>query len=89
MSAQHELETLDQLQGGALSLKIIRMVYPDADHFLRGVYGLLKGGDVRLIENDMEVPDWRWRELFIDSSAIEKLDTMTLTLTEQGAKRIG
>ena len=38
-----ELETLDQLLGGALALAIIRGCYPDHDRFVRGVSGLSPG----------------------------------------------
>ncbi len=41
-----ELETLDQLLGGVLSLAVIRNLYPDGDAFRRGVFGLLSSGDV-------------------------------------------
>ncbi len=58
-----ELETLDQLLGGALSLAVIRNLYPDGEAFRRGVFGLLSSGDVCLLMIDQTiVPSWRWRE---------------------------
>jgi len=84
-----ELETLDQLLGGPLSLEIIRRVFPNSDAFMRGVLGLLTCGDVRLLElEENEVPSWRWREMFIEGSVSGMLDDLKLEITEQGAKRI-
>lgn len=83
-----ELETLDQLDGGDLRLTIIREVYPDADHFLRGVHGLLQNGDVRLLEAGSEVPKWRWRDLFENGSIMTNLEGFVLSITDQGVKRI-
>jgi len=84
-----ELETLDQLLGGELSLAIIRQVYPSAEAFMQGTLGLLTSGDVRLFTLDQnEVPRWRWRELFVNGEVMEVLDSMKLEITDQGAKRI-
>jgi hypothetical protein len=84
-----ELETLDQLVGGDLPLKIIRGLYPDAEAFRRGVLGLLSCGDVLLLMIDRtEVPKWRWRELFVEGMVMDELGNMRLTITDQGARRI-
>ena len=84
-----ELETLDQLQGKDLPLGIILQVYPDASAFMRGVLGLIAGGDVRLLTNDdVEVPSWRCRELFGDGSVMREMEGMKLRITPQGARRI-
>jgi hypothetical protein len=84
-----ELETLDQLVGGDLSLSVVRQFFPNTPAFLRGVHGLLKSGDVRLIgANGSDIPDWRWRELFADGVALTAAAPMFLSLTEQGAMRI-
>jgi hypothetical protein len=84
-----ELETLDQLSGGELTLTIVRKFYPDADAFRRGVFGLLTSGDVCLLTIDhIDVPSWRWRELFIDGNAMKELENMSLKITAQGARRI-
>jgi hypothetical protein len=84
-----ELETLDQLLDGDLSLKIIRKLYPDAAGFKRGAFGLLPSGGVRLLMIDKtEVPKWRWRELFVEESAMDELEEMKLTITGQGVSRI-
>lgn len=84
-----ELETLDQLLGGVLSLDIILRLYPDTEAFQRGVHGLLSGGDVRLLTDEgVEVPPWRWRELFIEGGVMQALDHLMLDLTDQGARRV-
>ena len=75
-----ELETLDQLICGDMPLMAIRHVYPDPAAFLRGIHGLLKCGDVLLF--------WRWRDLFDNGAVLESPDGMTLSMTEQGAKRV-
>ena len=44
-----EMETLDQLIGADFTLSVIRDFYPSDIPFLKGVHGLLSGGDVRLL----------------------------------------
>jgi hypothetical protein len=84
-----ELETLDQLLGSDLSLGIVLRLYPDAAAFKRGVLGLIAGGDVYLLTSDnIEVPDWRCRELFADGSVTQEMEQMKLRITAQGALRI-
>jgi hypothetical protein len=84
-----ELETLDQLLGGKLPLVAILKLYPDQQAFQRGVVGLLCAGDVRLSAVDeVEVPAWRRRELFVEGAVVKELDRLYLAITEQGARRI-
>jgi len=53
------------------------------------VFGLLTSGDVCLLTIDhIDVPSWRWRELFIDGNAMKELENMSLKITAQGARRI-
>ena len=53
-----ELETLDQLQGGDLSLELVAKLFPSFDDFRRGVQGMLSSGDVVLTAQDgSEVPE--------------------------------
>ena len=85
----HELETLDQLLGGDLSLAVIRPIYPNTEAFMSGILGLLSSGDVHLFSlGEAIVPRWKWRELFVDGAAIQQLDSLKLKLTEQGSRRI-
>jgi len=84
-----ELETLDQLLGGDLSLAIIRTLYPDDDRFRQGLTGLLHSGDVRLLAlGGDEIPSWRWPEFFADPAASIDLDHFKLRITKQGASKI-
>jgi hypothetical protein len=84
-----ELETLDQLQGDDLPLRIVLRLYPDTAAFGRGVMALIVSGDVRLLTNDdVEVPFWRCRELFVDGTVMQELERMKLSITVQGARRI-
>jgi hypothetical protein len=84
-----ELETLDQLLGGALPLAVMRNSYPDVDTFRLGVFGLLTSGDVCPLTIDhTDVPSWRWRELFVDGTVMKELGSTNLKITAQGARRI-
>ncbi|HEX7287161.1 MAG TPA: hypothetical protein VF532_13325 [Candidatus Angelobacter sp.] len=84
-----ELETLDQLLGGELSLAVIRQVYPDEEAFRRGVHGLLTAVDVSLLTSDgTQMPAWRWRELFIEGAVMQRPDNFNLAISEAGAKKI-
>jgi hypothetical protein len=84
-----ELETLDQLLGGDLPLKVVRDLYADADHFRRGVLGLLSCGDVSLLNIDeTEVPSWRWGELLCEDAVATELANMKLRITANGTRRI-
>lgn len=85
-----ELETLDQLLGGDMSLEIIRGLYPDDPAFMKGIEGLLSCGDILLLDHDgTAVPQWRWRRMFADGTIMDQLGQFTASLTDQGAKRIG
>lgn len=89
MGMSPELETLDQLIGGDLSLGIVLSLYPDAAAFKRGVLGLIKSGDVQLLTiGDVEMPAWRYQELFANGAIMQELDLMKLRITDQGAQRI-
>jgi hypothetical protein len=84
-----ELETLDQLLGSDLSLAVILRLYPDATAFKRGVLGLITAGDVCLFTiDDIEVPFWRCRELFVNGTVMQEMECMKLRITPQGARRI-
>ena len=79
-----ELDVLDQLQGGDLPLAVIRQVFPDDAAFIRGIFGLLAAGDVRLLRRSELVAHWEWWNILSGGD----LDDLTLSLTEQGAARI-
>lgn len=84
-----EIETLDQLLGGDLPLSVIRELFPDDAAFMRGVFGLLNSGEVRLFGvGKPDVPSWYWRELFVEGKVLTQLDNFRLELTAQGASRM-
>lgn len=83
-----ERETLDQLLGGDMPLKIIRRLYPDDTAFADGIQGLLRNGDVRLLSEGAEVPQYRWRDLFEVGGDARELARLELSLTEQGARLV-
>jgi hypothetical protein len=83
-----ELETLDQLLGGAMSLAVIRGLYSDDASFAQSVHALLRAGDVQLISKGVQVPQWRWRELFTEGRVFPELSQFELAATEQGVRRV-
>ena len=85
-----EIETLDQLLGGPLSLATIRGLYSDDRAFLSGVLGLVSSGDACLVTtHGAQVPRWRLRELFVNGAAINSLGEFNLRITDQGVHRVG
>lgn len=84
-----ELDTLDQLLGSDLPLMVVRQLYPDGHAFVRGVLGLLSGGDVNLLTADRSVaPAWRWKKLLTANKTTRGVADMRLSITDQGARRI-
>lgn len=83
-----ELETLDQLLGGDVTLQVIRGLYPDAKAFSDGVLALLHNGDVQLLLDGTEVPRWRWRALFEAGDVDRDFPHLRLAITDQGACRV-
>ena len=85
-----EIETLDQLLGGELSLTVIRRLFPDQGTFAQGTMGLIATGDACLVASaGGDVPLWRCSELFADPRFLEKdLDKFQLRITDQGVRRI-
>jgi hypothetical protein len=69
-----ELETLDQLLGGELSISANRTLYPDTESLRRGILGLLSSGEVCLLGLDRAViANWRWRELLSNEALASEL----------------
>ncbi len=84
-----ELETRDQLLAGDVSLATVRSVYPDNDAFMRGVFGLLSSGDICLVDaNRTDVPNWRWREIFVESAVLTEVQHLRVRITVKGIRRI-
>jgi hypothetical protein len=84
-----ELETLDQLLGGDMSLETIRGLYSDDQHFAKGIHALLANGDVRLLACDgVEVPTWQWRRLFVEGGIASEITRFRLSMTAQGIRKV-
>ena len=82
-----ELEALDKLCGGDMTLAEVRQLFPDDSSFLQGVHWLLLDGDVRLFASTgAEVPRSSWHELFVEGRAAARLTRLQLSITEQGAR---
>jgi hypothetical protein len=89
VTSSPELETLDQLLGGDLSLAIIRTLYPNDEGFNQAMISLLREGDVVLLSaTGAHIPPWRHTELFANPSVSIGPDTLKLRITEKGARKI-
>jgi hypothetical protein len=77
------------LLGGEMLLSVITTLYPSPDACKKGVLGLLNEGDVVLLDSEhREVPQWRWRELFLTPGPPEDFRNFRLRVTAQGANKI-
>jgi len=84
-----ELETLDQLAGGDLSLAVIQELFPDLQAFEKGVLRMLQSGDVRMLQLDGKaVEEWRWKEYLGEHSSEYDPAQLKLSLTTIGAGKI-
>jgi hypothetical protein len=83
-----ELETLDQLLGGDLTLAVVRGLFETDERFVQAVLAMLDVGEIRLYANGVEVPRWRWRDM-LSAPGQSGLAEPRLTITEAGARRIG
>jgi hypothetical protein len=86
-----ELETLDQLLGGDMTLGLVRAFFADGPSFVRAVTAMLQARDVRLLGSDREeVPRHQWAEvLAATGSSKEGQGAFKLSITEAGARRVG
>lgn len=83
-----ERETLDQILDSDLPLQVIRNLYPDDKTFGVAIHALLRNAHVRLTSDGVEIPRWRWRELFEAGGATEEMPRLRLEITEQGARLV-
>ena len=83
-----ERETLEQVFNSDMPLSVIRDFYPDDKTFAIAMHALLRNGDVRLVSDGVEVPRWRWRELFEAGGIKKELSRFRLEITEQGARLV-
>ena len=84
-----ELETLDQLLGGDMSVSAIVAIYPSPDDCRSGLLGLLAAGDVRLLTPErLEAAEYEWRALFSQQDWIQALNDYRLSITQEGTSKI-
>jgi len=78
-----ELELLDQLMGGPLSLTTARKIFADERRFLHAAAAMLSDGQIRLLsEGGPEVPHWKWAEVLSGADG-------SLEITDHGLRIIG
>jgi hypothetical protein len=83
------LETLDQLLGGDLPLKVIRTLFDEEERFVQALLAMLNAGEVRLLDADgFEFERWQWRGILTDPSSLEATTGQQLTITQVGCSRI-
>ena len=59
-----ELEVLDQLVGGDLTLAVIADLFPDQDRCRQAIGAMLKAGEVCILDaQGQALAAWRYREL--------------------------
>jgi hypothetical protein len=83
-----ELETLDQLQGSDMPVKTIRSLFPTDDKFLHSIKAMLASGEIQLLENGVSIPQWRFQDCLAAALSPENTNSITLSITKNGAKRI-
>lgn len=85
-----ELEVLDQLIGGDLSLDVIAGLFPEEDHCRRAVQAMLHSGYVLVLdEKGLSIPEWRYLELRDQSEIWKRGTPYRMSITDAGAKRVG
>lgn len=84
-----ELEVLDQLLGGDLSLAVIAELFASPDRCRQAIGAMVKAGDVCILDaKGKPVPAWRYRELVNVPNTWSKATPYCLSITETGAKRV-
>lgn len=80
-----ELDTLDQLLGGDMTLNTIRRIFPSDHRFQKAILAMLHEGEIRLLGKDgTEPPRWQWALILGDS---DRWFDYRLSLTDLGSKR--
>jgi len=84
-----ELEVLDQLLGGDLSLGVIASLFRDKDHCRQAIGAMLNSGEVCIVDAlGQALPAWRYRELEAAPDTWSEETTYRLSITDVGAKRV-
>jgi hypothetical protein len=83
-----ELDTLDQLLGGPMSVSTIRSLYDNQEHFFRATIAMLHTGQLRLMAHGENVPQYRWRTVLRFSDDQIRSENLQFEVTEAGARRV-
>ena len=84
-----DLETLDQLLGGDLSLTIIRGLFEDDQRFTRAMLAMLDARELRLLAPDGDdVPKWRRQAVLASTTNGEPVDVYKISITDSAARRM-
>ncbi len=79
-----ELETLDQLLGGPLTLAVVRKLHPDTRRFNVGILSMLESRGIAMVDAaGQPIPTWDRRRHLTDLT-----DDSRLAITDRGIKRI-
>ncbi len=81
-----EMETLDQLLGGDMTLTLVRGLFENRERFVRAIAAMLDAGEVSLVDSDGTVlPRWLWRGVLAGEPEGAEL---RLSITDAGARRV-
>jgi hypothetical protein len=83
-----ELDTLDQLCDGDMPLAVVRKIFDDEARFARAIAAMLDAKEIRLTNDDVDVPRWQWREMLTNPDRW-RLDQPRVSITNIGTKRMG
>jgi hypothetical protein len=84
-----ELELLDQLLGGNLSLAVCRRFFNGDASFSRAVLAMLDDGTIELLRADSaKVPRWQWVTAIEESFLQTDGGDVVLSITPLGAERV-
>jgi hypothetical protein len=82
-----ELEMIDQLLGGDLSLPVVRGFFPDDDRARRALANYVSKGVVLFItDKEGVLPKWKCEEMFRRLEPLEHHNEVRVSLTHKAAK---
>ncbi len=84
-----ELEVLDQLVGGEMSVAVLCRLFHGRDRFVQAVTCMVAAGEVRLTDSrSVDVPAWNWKHA-LQKCLEDPADEYRLAITDAGCRRIG
>ena len=85
-----ELEALDQLLGGDMTLAVVASLFPDEAHARRAIAAMVAAGELRLLDAEAAaLSPWQVSELERQPGSWRTDTRHRLTLTDAGARRVG